>query len=141
VAGTAQGPTQTGRVRLGQPHLARYEPSHFRAIAQEFPEPYVFPAHSHVQFWVEIDSTTFFNPGSVGQPRLGQPLATYAVLEDGEIELKGVPYDVEATCRALDAVPLEQSFIEAWKAGYRTGSLPARYALREWQSLINQGYR
>jgi diadenosine tetraphosphatase ApaH/serine/threonine PP2A family protein phosphatase len=89
-----------------------------------------------MQFLVEIDSTTFINPGSVGQP-----LATYAVLEDGEIELKGVPYDVEATCRALDAVPLEQSFIEAWKAGYRTGSLPARYALREWQSLINQGYR
>ena len=116
-------------------------PRIFRAIAQEFPEPYVFLAHSHVQFRVQIEGTTFVNPGSVGQPRLGQPLATYAVLEDGEIELKAVPYDVEATCRALDAVPLEQDFIKAWKAGYRTGRLPARYALRDWQSLINQGYR
>jgi predicted phosphodiesterase len=116
-------------------------PRIFRAIAQEYPEPYVFLAHSHVQFRVQIDRTTFINPGSVGQPRLGQPLATYAVLEDGEIQLKAVPYDVEATCRALDSVPLERSFIEAWKAGYRAGRLPARYALREWQSLINQGYR
>jgi predicted phosphodiesterase len=116
-------------------------PRIFRAIAQQFPEPYVFLAHSHVQFRVQIDGTTFVNPGSVGQPRLGQPLATYAVLDHGEIQLKAVPYDVEATCRALDSVPLERGFIEAWKAGYRAGRLPARYPLREWQSLINQGYR
>jgi predicted phosphodiesterase len=116
-------------------------PRIFRAIAQEYPEPYILLAHSHVQFRVQVGSTVFINPGSVGQPRLGQPLATYAVLEDGEIDLRAVPYDVEATCRALDSVPLERSFIEAWQAGYRAGRLPARYPLRDWQSLINQGYR
>ena len=116
-------------------------PRVFRAIAEEFQEPYVLLAHSHVQFRLTMGGTTFINPGSVGQPRLGQPLATYAVLERGEIELKAVPYDVEATCRALDSVPLEQGFIDDWKAGYRAGRLPARYALRDWQALINQGYR
>jgi predicted phosphodiesterase len=113
----------------------------FHSIARAFPEPYVLLAHSHVQFRREVNGTTFINPGSVGQPRLGQPLATYATLEDGEIELKAVPYDVEATCRALDAVPLDETFIAEWKAGYRAGRLPARYKIREWEPLIRQGYR
>lgn len=117
------------------------DPKVFRSIGKAFPEPYVLLAHSHVQFRLQINGTTFINPGSVGQPRLGQPLASYAILEDGEIRLKAVPYDVEATCRALDHVPLDGDFISDWKAGFRAGRLPARYKLRDWEPLISQGYR
>lgn len=113
----------------------------FHRIARAFPERYVLLAHSHVQFRRQVGGTIFINPGSVGQPRLGQPLATYAILERGEIELKAAPYDVEATCRALEAVPLERPFLEDWKTAYRTGTLPARYAFRDWEPLIRQGYR
>lgn len=113
----------------------------FRSIAEAFPEPYVLLAHSHVQFRRQVGGTAFINPGSVGQPRLGQPLASYALLRDGEIELKAVPYDVEATCRALDRVPLDKTYVEEWKSGYRAGRLPARYKMRDWEPLIRQGYR
>ena len=37
------------------------------------------------------------NPGSVGQPRNGNPLAAYAILDDPTaVELRNVPYDVAA---------------------------------------------
>lgn len=117
------------------------DPRVFAAISDAFPEPYVLIAHSHVQFRKQIGETVFVNPGSVGQPRLGQALASYAVLEDGTIDLRAVPYDTEATCRALDRVPLPSDFIQTWKAGYRAGRLPDRYPIRDWEPLIREGYR
>ena len=43
------------------------------------------------------------NPGAVGQPRDGCPEAAYAVYEDNreEVELRRVPYDVEAAARGI----------------------------------------
>lgn len=41
------------------------------------------------------------NPGSIGQPRTGKPLANYAVWQDGKFELKSFPYPVETTVKKL----------------------------------------
>lgn len=43
------------------------------------------------------------NPGSVGQPRDGNPLAAYLILdlEAGTAEFRRVPYDIEATQRQI----------------------------------------
>jgi diadenosine tetraphosphatase ApaH/serine/threonine PP2A family protein phosphatase len=46
------------------------------------------------------------NPGSVGQPRDGDPRASFAVIEDGDVALKRVAYDVERTVRDLRELPL-----------------------------------
>lgn len=113
----------------------------FRNIARAFPEPFVLLAHSHVQFQRNAAGRVFINPGSVGQPRLGQPLAAYAVLEGGEFSLRAVGYDTEATCRALDRVPLDEGFKEGWRQAYRQGRLPPWYKMREWESLAGAGYR
>ena len=49
---------------------------------------------------VALDPTCryFVNPGSVGQPRNGNPLAAYAILDEATsaVELRGVVYDVAA---------------------------------------------
>lgn len=113
----------------------------FAALARKFKEPYILLAHSHVQFRRTVGNTCFINPGSVGQQRLGQPVACYAVLEDGDFDLRATPYDFERTCGALDRVPLENGFVCAWKAAYRSGYLPDRYRIRDWRPLLDRGYR
>ena len=49
---------------------------------------------------VALDPTCHYivNPGSVGQPRNGNPLAAYAILDEAAfaVELRSVPYDVAA---------------------------------------------
>ena len=52
---------------------------------------------------LQVDATTVVNPGSVGQPRDGNPHARYAVITDGVVEMKQVAYDIDATIRAVKA--------------------------------------
>ena len=52
-----------------------------------------------------------FNPGSVGQPRDGDPRASYAILDISEAEDKATlefirePYDIEAVAAKIIAEP------------------------------------
>jgi len=66
----------------------------------------VLLGHAHRPFVRRLGGMTVVNPGSVGQPRDGDLRASYALWEDGEIRLERVEYDVEATCRRLQALPL-----------------------------------
>lgn len=52
------------------------------------------------------DRPLMVNPGSVGQPRDGIPMASYAIYDQEEkrVEFYRVPYDVEATVQALEAM-------------------------------------
>lgn len=55
----------------------------------------------------------FFNPGSVGQPRDGDPRAAYGVLDVGppyRLEGVRVPYDVAATADAVRAAGYPERF-------------------------------
>jgi len=82
---------------------------------------FVLVGHTHVPFRFEIGKTTVLNPGSVGLPRDGDPRASYAIIEDGRIELKRVEYDVEATIAAVQAADLDplgkQLLTDAYRAG------------------------
>lgn len=53
--------------------------------------------HTHVQIEVILSGKTFCNPGSVGQPRDGDPRAAYAILNDGKFILRRVSYDIRRT--------------------------------------------
>jgi predicted phosphodiesterase len=57
--------------------------------------------HTHVQQLVPLDGRTYCNPGSVGQPRDGDPRAAFATIEDGRIELHRVEY---AICEIVDSM-------------------------------------
>lgn len=57
---------------------------------------FVCVGHTHVPMHVSLGSTQLLNPGSVGQPRDGQPTASYATIEDGRVELRRIEYDVDA---------------------------------------------
>jgi len=120
-------------------------PEVFSALVEKYPEPYILIGHSHVQFRKTHDGKHFINPGSVGAPYLGQPLACYGVLSEGQIELKATTYDVEKTCRAMDRLAVrgikDKKEVEAWKKAWRTGTLPEGAYIRDYTPLIEQGYR
>jgi putative phosphoesterase len=53
--------------------------------------------HTHQQYQLRVGETLVVNPGSVGLPRDGDPRAGYAVIENGQVELKRISYPVEET--------------------------------------------
>jgi putative phosphoesterase len=64
--------------------------------------------HTHVQGHEIFDDGLVMNPGSVGQPRDGDPRAAYAVLDFDEKEIEGhrVEYDVDHVVDAVRAADL-----------------------------------
>lgn len=60
--------------------------------------------HSHTPFIRRIGDKILVNPGSIGQPRTGEPRANYAVWQDGTFELKSFPYPVDSTVEKLKAL-------------------------------------
>ncbi len=59
--------------------------------------------HTHIQFLREIDGYIFVNPGSVGQPRDGDPRSAFAIFdtESGKAILRRVEYDIDEVCDAV----------------------------------------
>jgi putative phosphoesterase len=80
--------------------------------------------HSHMQFNLAIDGVVVVNPGSVGQPRDGDPRAAYAVIEDNKIELKRVSYPVEETIARIEAVAFPERAKQLMSHCLREGRLP-----------------
>lgn len=58
--------------------------------------------HTHVPMVYRDGEKTYCNPGSVGQPRDGDPRAAFAVFEDGEFCLHRVPYDYTEVFQLMD---------------------------------------
>ena len=66
-------------------------------------EEVLVTGHTHVQHHEVYDEGIVMNPGSVGQPRDGDPRAAYAVLDldDHSVAEHRVGYDVEAVQAAV----------------------------------------
>jgi protein phosphatase len=63
----------------------------------------LFVGHTHLPFIKRVGATVVVNPGSVGQPKSGDPRACYGICEHGKVTLHRVPYDVPAVVRDLEA--------------------------------------
>ena len=75
----------------------------------------VIVGHTHVQGSRHVDGGVVLNPGSVGQPRDGEPRAAFAVVELGEdeegdstptVETHRVEYDVDRVIEAVEEAGL-----------------------------------
>lgn len=77
--------------------------------------------HTHMPYELKLNGKTVINPGSVGQPRDGDPRASYAVWEDGKVELKRVAYPVDELIRNIEASALPEQAkrisIEVFRSG------------------------
>jgi putative phosphoesterase len=80
--------------------------------------------HTHLQFDLSVGAARVVNPGSVGQPKDGDPRAAYAVIEDRTITLKRTAYPVEQTVTALEHSGVDPAAVRALSALLRTGRVP-----------------
>jgi putative phosphoesterase len=78
-------------------------------------------AHTHQAYVLEVGDKLVINPGSVGQPRDGDPRAACAVIEDYKVDLQRIEYPVEDTVAALQASPLPDPAKEMLAELFRTG--------------------
>ena len=82
---------------------------------------FLFVGHTHVPMKTQFQRTLVVNPGSVGQPKHGDPRAAYAVWEDGGVNLRRAEYDVEKTIRAYEGLGMDAHIVQSLCAGLRTG--------------------
>jgi len=69
--------------------------------------------HTHHPMMKNVGDGIVLNPGSVGQPRDGNPEASYAILETGNkyTQMRRVPYDVHAFQEHLEALGWDEATI------------------------------
>jgi len=84
--------------------------------------------HTHLPYVLEVGDKLVINPGSLGQPRDGDPRASYAIIEDYKVELKRLEYPVEETVRAIQESGLPDDARETLVGVFRTGEVPSRLA-------------
>jgi putative phosphoesterase len=100
-----------GKVKLVHGHPEN--PDHY-TYPEEFEpdlleeEELLVLGHTHVQGHAVYDEGIVCNPGSVGQPRDGDPRAAYAVvdLDDRTVEERRVEYDIERVVGAVEEAGL-----------------------------------
>jgi len=78
--------------------------------------------HTHQPYVLEVGDKLVINPGSVGQPRDGDPRASYAIIEDFRVDLKRVEYPVEETVAVIHASGLPDAAKELLADVLRTGA-------------------
>jgi hypothetical protein len=81
----------------------------------------VWLGHTHQPYVLEVGDKLVINSGSVGQPRDGDPRASYAVIEDYKVELKRIEYAVEDTVRNVQDSTLPDLAKELLVEVFRTG--------------------
>lgn len=79
--------------------------------------------HSHLPFIRKIGEGVVINPGSIGQPRHGNPRASYAIWDDGKCVLKTYRYPIEKTIRRIRGLSLPRIVTSDLVSILRTGSI------------------
>lgn len=74
--------------------------------------------HTHIQTAQLFGDKLYCNPGSVGQPRDGDPRAAFAIYEGGEFTLYRVEYDMQKVFYLMAAA----GFSDYYYGGLKTGA-------------------
>jgi predicted phosphodiesterase len=88
---------------------------------------FVCVGHTHIPFHLDLGQWQLLNPGSVGQPRDGDPRASYAVIENGKVHMRRIDYDIEATVKQLEQSELDKELIEMASSVLRSGGRPQKF--------------
>jgi len=84
----------------------------------------ILAGHTHLQFLRTAGGQMIINPGSLGQSKMGNPLARYAIWEQGHFELKAYEYPVETAAAKIQAMPLSSAVKRDLIHVLRTGKVP-----------------
>jgi putative phosphoesterase len=75
--------------------------------------------HTHLQTSLSFGDKIYCNPGSVGQPRDGDPRAAFAVHQQGQFTLHRVEYDMQKIFHLMDAAGFNDYYYGGLKTGAR----------------------
>lgn len=106
------------------------DPNRWARELERTDTPLTLVGHTHIQFDLRVTtpsgmSRRVINPGSVGQPKDGDPRAAYAVIEpDGTIVLRRCEYDIEQTVSALRDSDVPAAAVDVLAALLRSGAVP-----------------
>jgi protein phosphatase len=83
----------------------------------------VLTGHTHRPFTMNLEKLRIVNPGSVGQPKHGAPMACYAIWDDGRLSLQACRYPVEETVQKISALPVAMEIRSQLAAVLLSGKL------------------
>jgi putative phosphoesterase len=97
------------------------DPAAWREVLQTVDADFVCVGHSHLPFELDVGEIKVINPGSVGQPRDGDPRCSFATIEDGKVSFHRVEYDINATVSQMRSAGLESWAVTLADSMLRTG--------------------
>ena len=82
--------------------------------------------HTHQPYVLEVGNKLVINPGSVGQPRDGDPRASYAIIEvkEARVDLRRIEYPVEDTVRVVQESSLPDNVKDMLSEVFRSAISP-----------------
>ncbi len=82
---------------------------------------YFATGHLHVQYLWRGRDVVYCNPGSVGQPRDGDPRAAFATFDGKDFQLHRVEYDITQVEKAMLDAGFSYYYVENLAKGTRIG--------------------
>ena len=96
----------------------------WREVLHSVDADVVCVGHTHIPFELDVDGIRVINPGSVGQPRDGDPRCAYAVIENRQVRFQRVAYDIGLTVSQMRETGMEPWVINLAESMLRTGGKP-----------------
>jgi putative phosphoesterase len=100
------------------------DPTGWEQRLQEIEADFVCVGHTHLPLHLDLGRWQVINPGSVGQPRDGDPRCSYVIIENGRVEFRRVEYDIEAAVRQLKSSGIDEESLQLAEDILRTGGKP-----------------
>ena len=94
---------------------------------EEVNADFVCVGHTHIPMDLRLGRCRVINPGSVGQPRDGDPRASYVVIEDGRVQFKRVAYNIEETIKHMRGQNINREVMELTETILRAGGHPKSF--------------
>ena len=86
---------------------------------ENVPGNFFASGHCHVQRVIDLGGRTYCNPGSVGQPRDGDPRAAFATFDGRAFALHRVEYDFEEVGRLMEKAGFSGYYYGCLRVGSR----------------------
>ncbi|HJZ56610.1 MAG TPA: metallophosphoesterase family protein [Gemmataceae bacterium] len=103
------------------------EPSFWAPRLAGLAVDFVCAGHTHQPYVLNVNGITVINPGSVGLSRDGDPRASYALIENGQVQLKRAEYPIDRTIQAVLTSGLDATAKRMLSDLYRGGVNVARW--------------
>jgi putative phosphoesterase len=104
------------------------DPDAWEQRLKDIDADFVCVGHTHIPLHLDLGRWQLINPGSVGQPRDGDPRCAYVVIDGGNVEFRRVEYDVDAAVRQLQASGIDEQSLQLAISVLRHGGKPANGA-------------